>query len=143
MFPIYKAIAGSFEGKIGTLYTSAGMDFLTLSNTDKVLVTKNQRELLEQRSQNFTCDYIRGFFHPDMSINYGFNSGGYENHAFFITKDGGALSIKAVQENIDSVDFTDESDPQWFIIGGDVNHENDDLYCDHTSEKIEPMYGDD
>lgn len=77
-----------------------------------------------------------------VSINYGFNSGGYERFVYFVTADGGTLAINTVLNEFSKVDFNDEYDPQWYIVGYDVNYEDDDLYDDHTNEKIESAYGD-
>jgi len=71
-------------------------------------------------------------------LKYGFNSGGYEKHQYFLTADGGILSIEAVQENWKLCN--DPDDPQWYVIHPEVNYEHDDLVCDHTGEKIEPVY---
>lgn len=73
-------------------------------------------------------------------ISYGFNSGGYENYIYFVTKDGGTLSISTVIDQIDEVDFTDDADPQWYIIGYDVNYENTDLVDDHTGAPLPAAY---
>lgn len=73
-------------------------------------------------------------------ISYGYNSGGYENFVYVITADGGVLAIDTVIAEIDKVDFTDESDPQWCVIGYEVNYEDDSLVDDHTSEKIPAAY---
>lgn len=75
-----------------------------------------------------------------VSIRYGFNSGGYENNVFFVTADGGALSIDTVIAEIDEVDFTDPSDRQWFVVGYDVNYEDSDLVDDHTGNLIPAAY---
>ncbi|MFA5709323.1 hypothetical protein [Mycolicibacterium sp.] len=71
-----------------------------------------------------------------VSIRYGYNSGCYENHVYFITKDGGALHIDTVIAEIDRVDFTDDYDQQWRLTAYDVNYEDNDLTDDHTGEKI-------
>ena len=78
-----------------------------------------------------------------VSIKYGYNSGGYESYQYFITKDGGTLAIQTVIDEIDNVDFNDEFDPQWYIVGVEVNYHCDDLYDSHTNKLIEPAYGDD
>lgn len=142
MTAIYKVIAGTFEGTIGAL-TSAPMNgiyLLTVANGDRVSVTKKQIEIMPDRSANFENDFIRGAFNGDMSQKYGFNSGGYEKHYYFITADGGILSIESVRENIDKVDFNCPFSPDWYIIGGGVNYEDQDLVCSHSNEKIEPAY---
>ncbi|KXO93006.1 Uncharacterised protein (plasmid) [Tsukamurella tyrosinosolvens] len=75
-----------------------------------------------------------------VEIIYGFNSGGYESNVYFITADGGALGIDTVIAEIDQVDFTDEADRQWFIVGYQVNYEDHDLIDDHTGAKIPAAY---
>ena len=64
--------------------------------------------------------------------------GGYP--MFYITGDGGVLCPKCVNENLE---LLDEFDPQWYVIGYDVNYEDEHLYCDHCGEKIESAYGED
>lgn len=75
-----------------------------------------------------------------VKIRYGYNSGGYENHVYFLTSDGGALHVDTVIAEIDQVDFTDSSDPQWFLIGYQVNYEDTDLIDAHTGTKIAAAY---
>lgn len=71
---------------------------------------------------------------------------------YFITADGGALSHRAVRENLWQVaratrDYRNGQRSrdlyQWAIYGFDVNWENPDLYCDHTNERIESAYAED
>lgn len=73
-------------------------------------------------------------------IRYGYNSGGYENFVFFVTGDGEALHIDTVIAEIGQVDFTDQYDKQWHLIGYDVNYEDFDLTDAHTGEKIKAAY---
>jgi len=94
---------------------------------DTNLASPHLRDILTRTGDNAT-------------INYGFNSGGYENHVYFVTKDGGTLAITTVINEINTVDFTDDTDPQWFIVGYDVNYENVDLVDDHTGEPITAAY---
>lgn len=75
-----------------------------------------------------------------VSINYGFNSGGYESFVYFYTQDGGKLAIDTVLNEFTKVNFNDDNDPQWFIIGYDVNYEDPELYDDHTNELIPCAY---
>lgn len=75
-----------------------------------------------------------------VSIDYSYNSGGYESYLYFLTKDGGVLGVETVLEEIDSVDFNDEDDAQWFIIGSAVNYEDHELYDSHTSNLIPAAY---
>jgi hypothetical protein len=74
------------------------------------------------------------------TINYGYNSGGYEDYVVFYTKDAGTLAISTVIDQINEVDFTDDSDPQWFLIGYSVNYEDNDLTDSHTGEPIPAAY---
>ena len=64
---------------------------------------------------------------------------------FFTTKDGEALCIKCVKENLDLIyDSIDNGgDPQWEVVACSVNWEDNDLYCSHCNEKIEPEYEND
>ena len=67
--------------------------------------------------------------------------GGYP--VFFIAADGEALSFQAVQDNLALVkEATDNpgSDPQWEVVGYDVNWEDENMYCAHTNKKIECAY---
>ena len=77
-----------------------------------------------------------------VKIAYGYNSGGYENFVYFVTADGGTLAIDTVIAEINSADFTDPNDKQWFIIGYDVNYEDLDLWDDHTGKRITAAYED-
>ena len=62
--------------------------------------------------------------------------GGYP--LFYMTADGGVLSPKSVQENLDLC--CEEDDPQWFVIAHEANYENNELTCDHSGEAIETAY---
>jgi hypothetical protein len=61
--------------------------------------------------------------------------GGYPIH--YITKDGGVLSSKSANENLEQCIG---DDPQWQIIAAEINYEDPDLYCDHSGERIESAY---
>jgi hypothetical protein len=65
--------------------------------------------------------------------------GGYP--MYYITSDGGVLSPKAVVEN-ESL-CSDPDDPQWHIIGHQINWEDENLTCDHTGDRIPSAYGED
>lgn len=76
--------------------------------------------------------------------------GGYP--LYFITADGAALSWQAVideqgliRDSIIEYPFNDDQWPAftdgWRVVAMEVNYEDDDLYCDHTGNKIEPAYG--
>lgn len=75
------------------------------------------------------------------NINYGFNSGGYERYQYFVTDDGGVLGINTVMANIQSINFNDPDERQFYIVGVDVNYEDDQLQDDHTGEYLESAYG--
>jgi hypothetical protein len=97
------------------------------------LISKNLKNV-------FLCDLLTQKEDGSIRINYGYNSGGYESNVYFVTKDGGALSINTVIAELALVDFSDEDDSQWYITGYDVNYENHDLYDDHTGELIPAAY---
>jgi hypothetical protein len=61
--------------------------------------------------------------------------GGYP--IFYVTKDGGVLSPEAANENFA---LTLGDDPQWQIVGQDINYENQNLVCDHSGERIRAAY---
>jgi len=64
---------------------------------------------------------------------------------FFITSDGAALSFDAAKDNADLVKDSIENhhNDGWRVIAVAVNYENPDLYCDHTSQRIESAYCED
>ena len=66
--------------------------------------------------------------------------GGYP--LYFVTKDGGVLSFKAVEENRTEVDsaIREDNDRQWRVVACYINWEDSDLVCDHTNERIESAY---
>lgn len=93
---------------------------------------------------NLNSEQLNGLLVRDgdtATINYGYNTGGAENYVYFVTKDGEALAIDTVIAEINNVDFTDDCDPQWFLIGHAVNEENTDLVDAHTGRPIPSMYG--
>ena len=67
--------------------------------------------------------------------------GGYP--LYFITSDGAALSFKAVRENLRSVLWSIKNgvNDGWKVQAMAINYEDNELYCDHTGEKIESAYG--
>jgi hypothetical protein len=67
--------------------------------------------------------------------------GGYP--MYFITSDGAALSFESVRENLRNVldSIAHRSNDGWRVVAGDVNWENDDLTCDHSSKRIPSAYG--
>ncbi len=96
------------------------------------------------RVNNLENEFIANAISIDVngtvSINHGYNSGGYASHQYFVTKDGGTLAIQTVIDEIDNVDFNDEFDPQWYIVGVAVNYEDNDLYDSHTDKLIPSVY---
>lgn len=99
--------------------------------------------MLSITQKNFENEFLANAFNIDMgvvSIKWGANSGGYEKYQYFITADGGCLAIETVLNEFHVVDFNDENDPQWHIVGVDVNYENHDLYDDHTNQLIPAAY---
>lgn len=77
-----------------------------------------------------------------VKIAYGYNSGGVENNVYFVTADGGVLGIDTVIAEIGKVDFTDKNYTQWYIIGFDVNYDDESLVDDHTGKRIPTVYAD-
>ncbi len=63
-------------------------------------------------------------------------SGGYR--LYYVTADGGFLCAECANENKDLTE--DPDDPQWFIVGCDVNYEDPDLICDHCGKELSPEY---
>ena len=68
--------------------------------------------------------------------------GGYP--LYFICQDGAILSFQAVKDNeyLINCAINEDNDPQWRVIGADINYEDDDLYCDHSGIAIECAYCD-
>ena len=60
--------------------------------------------------------------------------GGYP--IFYITQDYGILCPDCANEH-HHID-----DKQWNVIAAEVNWEDDQVWCDHCSARIEPAYGD-
>jgi len=69
--------------------------------------------------------------------------GGYP--LYFMTNDGAVLSFKAAREQRRNIleAIRDRDNSGWRIVAVDVNWEDNELYCDHTNERIESAYGDD
>lgn len=66
---------------------------------------------------------------------------------FYMTADNGILCPAcANRENgsiaSESLDPECPDDNQWRIVASDVNWEDESLYCDHCSQRIESAYGD-
>lgn len=66
--------------------------------------------------------------------------GGYPK--FWVTEDGGVLSIEAIKENLGQVAraVRDRDNAQWRVVAVDINWEDPDLTCDHTNQRIEAAY---
>lgn len=79
------------------------------------------------------------FYGLDIELDYYAWPGGYP--LYYVTKDSGVLCPKCVNDNLELL--SDEYDPQWYVIGYEINYEDNSLYCDHCSERIESAYGDD
>jgi hypothetical protein len=69
--------------------------------------------------------------------------GGYP--LYFLTSDGCALSFKAAKQNCRNIleSMSSRLNDGWCIVAVDVNWENDQLFCDHSGERIESAYGED
>lgn len=61
---------------------------------------------------------------------------------YYITKDGGALSQEAAEENKQQIveALNGDDDAQWHVTHKLINWENQELYCDHTSALIPAVY---
>lgn len=64
--------------------------------------------------------------------------GGYP--IYYVTDDGGVLCPACANKEI--MRTIDPEDRQFFILAGDINYENEDLWCDHCNKQIESAYGD-
>jgi hypothetical protein len=60
--------------------------------------------------------------------------GGYP--LYYVVADGGVLCAKCANDNLR---LTLSDDPQWRIVGMDINYE-DGPYCDHCNECAESAY---
>ena len=67
--------------------------------------------------------------------------GGYP--LYFTTSDGAALSFESARENFYQICYSirNNIDDGWKVVGVDVNYEDNNLYCDHSGEKIKCGYG--
>lgn len=61
--------------------------------------------------------------------------GGYP--VFYLSADNGVLCPKCANDNRK---FDAPDDPQWNVVAADVNWEDDSLYCDNCSQRIESAY---
>lgn len=62
--------------------------------------------------------------------------GGYP--LYYIVKDGGLLCPTCANEEFHRTG--DPDDGQFFIVGQDVNYEDNDMWCDHCNTKIPAAY---
>jgi len=64
---------------------------------------------------------------------------------FFITSDMAALSFDTAKDNAELIreSIDHHSNDGWRVIAVAVNYENPELYCDHTSQRIESAYAED
>jgi hypothetical protein len=69
--------------------------------------------------------------------------GGYP--CYFITSDGAALSFDAARKERRNIleSIAARSNNGWRIVGLDINWEDNELYCEHTNNKIQSAYGED
>lgn len=67
--------------------------------------------------------------------------GMYEKH--WITKNGGVLCFECVTENLEQCSDFEAQNPNWFLIGCQINWEDNQLYCDHCNRKINEEYSND
>jgi hypothetical protein len=70
--------------------------------------------------------------------------GGYP--LYFVTSDGAALSFEAVRQEWRQIVWShlhNLTSSGWHIDGVYINWEDNNLYCDHTSQKIESAYDED
>jgi len=66
--------------------------------------------------------------------------GGYP--VFYICADGGILCPECVDSERELVDAADQSDKQWLIVAQEINYEDNSLFCDNCSNRIESAYAD-
>lgn len=67
--------------------------------------------------------------------------GGYP--LYFMCSDGEALSFASVRENLREImsAIRDRDNSGWHIVACEVNHEDTELVCAHSGERIESAYG--
>ena len=68
--------------------------------------------------------------------------GGYP--VFFLCDDGAALCCKCAKKERRSIlsSIADKVNDGWRVTGADINYEDDMLYCDNCSNRIESAYAD-
>lgn len=94
---------------------------------------KNREEMLKLENLGMENGKLQSFAFP----------GGYP--LFYLAKDNGVLCPDCANGDNGSECCNPDcqDDPQWWLIGCDINYENDSLYCDHCGKLIESAYGDD
>lgn len=65
--------------------------------------------------------------------------GGYP--LFYVCADGEPICPACCNCEIALTADPARDDPQWTIVGVDINYEDEDLYCSHCSAHIESAYG--
>ncbi len=83
--------------------------------------------------------YLISDFRRDLDSPYAW-PGGYPK--YFITRDGAALSVESAKANADLIteSMRDRSNDGWQVTACAINWEDAELYCDHSSERIESAY---
>ena len=64
------------------------------------------------------------------------NLGGYP--LFYITKDCCVLSPETVNSRLELC--SDTTEDEWFVVGYEINYEDEGLYCEHSGELIPCAY---
>ncbi len=65
--------------------------------------------------------------------------GGYP--MFFVCEDNGVLCPACVNKERKLIDAAAaDHDAQWNVVAADINYEDDSLYCDNCSQRIESAY---
>jgi hypothetical protein len=61
---------------------------------------------------------------------------------YYITADGETLAFKTVKEELGQIAraIRDKNNDQWRVIAANVNWEDTELYCSHTTDRIESAY---
>lgn len=88
-----------------------------------------------------TKPYTISDFRRDIRLPYAW-PGGYPR--YFVTADGGALSFdsaKAERRNILESLRDGTTHDGWYVVGCDINWEDESLTCDHSGKPIESAYG--
>ena len=87
--------------------------------------------------------YTADQFAADLKEPYAW-PGGYPR--YFVCSDGAAIAFKTAEQQrwqIRRAIRTNDTGGGWCVVACNVNWEDPDLYCDHTSERIESAYAED